>query len=354
MPRPPTVLQLGSLHAGESPSLLLFYHVPKTGGTTTREWLTRNAGVRAPRGAAVRLTSVVKYYEADCFFCLQFARLVSAGCTKERMHRCHNWRPYAAASFDSVHGDWRRSRLAVEFHAGSAGFYLEHVVPALPALRELYARHNGSVVSATLVREPVSFLFSSYYMWPPRPDKRRSDVTTPFPQWVGHAAGLQAGFFTTPSCTNSSRSGGQRSHCGCRAAARREALSTLSHFDVVGVTACLPSFMDAVEVAMRLPVDSALVRLQRRAYKGNATAGPMRAQPRCSECSRSDVLAWNWEALDAETRARTLRVASCDDELYSIAMRRMRRAYNAQRVEACVPPMVKWSASSAHERLRLR
>ena len=65
------------------PSLLLFYHVPKTGGSTMREWLLRNAGIRAS-GLPKRLDGYVRYYEAHCFMCLQFGSLFAdtATCRK--------------------------------------------------------------------------------------------------------------------------------------------------------------------------------------------------------------------------------------------------------------------------------
>ena len=69
--------------AARPPSLLLFYHVPKTGGSTMREWLLRNAGIRAS-GLPKRLDGYVRYYEAHCFMCLQFGSLFAdtATCRK--------------------------------------------------------------------------------------------------------------------------------------------------------------------------------------------------------------------------------------------------------------------------------
>ena len=60
------------------PALLIFYHVPKTGGSSAREWILRNSGVRA-RGLPARMHGLVRYYEARCFMCLQLAEALPVG-----------------------------------------------------------------------------------------------------------------------------------------------------------------------------------------------------------------------------------------------------------------------------------
>jgi len=151
-----------------------------------------------------------------------------AGCTQELLDRCRapsavSWRrrrsrlgrSRGAGNLDPVLDDWRSLRLAAEFHgADSDAFFLEAVLPSLPALRSLYAAHNGSFAAATLLREPIDYLFSAYRMWPPRTapsapssaaDASASSLrVTPFPTWVADASGLQAGSLVAPLCTRSS------------------------------------------------------------------------------------------------------------------------------------------------------
>jgi hypothetical protein len=315
----------------------MFYHIPKTGGSTVREWLLRNAGIRSPRGSKRRSGAVVRYYDASCFFCLQFPRMFSeVACPIALVQECRfRYTTHAAphGSFDAIKSNWREETVAVEFHAASASFFLKHVLPRMTLLRRLYLKHNGTIASATLVREPVSFLFSSFHMWPPRPEG--NSHVTPFTQWVIHARGLQVGFLTTPPCTNMSRAMGHYGVCDCSGAASREALGVLARIDIVGVTACLSVFLDAIERAMQMPADTPTVRLQRRAYKGNISAGPMRATPRCSDCSSKEVLAWTWDALDADARSNTLLSAGCDQQVYHEAVRRVQRQAHVSRFEAC-------------------
>ena len=159
---PASADQMMPASAEPAPRLLLFLHTPKTGGSTVREWLLRNAGIRAPPQAATRLSAVVRYYEVRCFFCMQFARLWPAAvCDLALRRHCQSWTP-RRRSFDSVRGDWRNASVAVELHAQSMDFYLATVAPRLPRLRALYARTNGVLTTATLVREPVDFLISFF------------------------------------------------------------------------------------------------------------------------------------------------------------------------------------------------
>lgn len=141
------------------PRLVAFYHVVKTGGTSTREWLLRNAGLRS-RGLPVRVHGFVRYYEAHCFYCLQLARSLqspSAGCNEKLVGRCRaEPRSRRPAAFDIRDGDWRKAgTLAVEFHGLSGDLFAEDVLPHAHELRRLYARSNGTCTFATVVRDPV-------------------------------------------------------------------------------------------------------------------------------------------------------------------------------------------------------
>ena len=363
------------------PSLLVYYHIPKTGGSSTREWLLRNAGVRA-RGLPARLNGIVRYYEAQCFFCLQLADALGAdsGCEQSVRRKCAGGFTKRPASFDFERGNWLTAgALAVEFHGPSEAIFIEHVLPRAHALRELYAKRNGTCKFATIIREPIDFLFSSYHMWPPRPLQQQSSkqrrlqrpqraaaagssttavaassangitaadadvaraVVVAFPRWVRSAPGLQTAFLTSPSCVAVSRADGHRNKCGSDPKAVGSAATALAQFDVVGVTACLSSFFDSVATAMRFsPPDTPSARHQRRARGGNASAGLLQAQPRCGDCSALENAAharWSWDGLSAVQRRTALEVASYDERIYRLALPRAAKEWPG--AAECNPP----------------
>lgn len=321
------------------PSLLLFFHVPKTGGSSVREILLRNAGVRSAWNASRRLSAVVRFWDAPCFVCLQFRGF--PGCDESLTAKCASWKPRVAppAYFNSSRDDWRTSQVAVEFHGGSHAFFTSHVLPHVGLLRREYAQLGGTVVTATVLREPISYLFSSYHMYPPLLPGRRPDGATPFPQWVAHAAGLQVGHML--NCTAVTPRGGMHSACGCAEAARTRAMGALARIDVVGLTSCLPSFLDAIEARMRWDPDPPQLRLQRRAARRSETLEPLHSRPPCGagHAPCQSVRRWTWDALNASSRSLTRRVAeACDAALYAEAARRARSDRGVGGEAACQPP----------------
>ena len=178
-----------------APSLLIFYHVPKTGGSTIREWILRNAGVRA-RGLPTRLRGFVRYYEARCFMCLQHGDVVecpekerrqcretaassrdrtwkpffdayredcvqphdqrthtcffSPTLRRRRRHRC--WRTRVCARATRVVGRALRLPLAVEFHGPSAGTFVRDVLPRARALRDI-SKCQGAALNTRPTRQ---------------------------------------------------------------------------------------------------------------------------------------------------------------------------------------------------------
>ena len=52
--------------------------------------------------------------------------------------------------------DWRTAAVAVEFHGYSKQRYWSTLLPALAQLRQRYAAANGTLRTATMLREPVS------------------------------------------------------------------------------------------------------------------------------------------------------------------------------------------------------
>ena len=161
--------------AQPGPSVVLLYHIEKTGGSAVMKWLKRQT--HAPS----RLAAVYSYSQTSCFFALH-ADLFPGMEPRWRDKLCGGAAPL----------DWRSSKVAVEFHSYSKGFFLRSVLPALGALRRRYAEANGTVVAVTSIREPASHLLSKYRMWPPRTADRTHAV--PLPAWLasGEAHSLQS------------------------------------------------------------------------------------------------------------------------------------------------------------------
>ena len=375
------------------PSLLVFYHIPKAGGSTVREWLLRNAGVRS-HGLPARLDGFVRYYEARCFVCMQLARslpghfddLCGAADARRELRACREDYSKGAkrlrpAAFDLLRRDWwNGGRLAVEFHGPTGESFIKGVLPHAAALRDLYARYNGTCTLVTVVREPVDLLFSSYHMWPPRSDasatdrdggtgaggggdasgggaaqhassggQSRGNGVVPFPNWVRGATGLQAGLLTSPSCVEISHTTGHRNRCGCDGAMAVAAREAVRRFDLVGVTSCLGAFFDLLEASATIgPVDAPRARLQRRASRGNISAGLIRSTPSCTDCTaveRAEHSRWRWEALTRQHQRATLHAAQCDQPLYNEALARVQAPLSSATLSigaptpaACNPP----------------
>ena len=65
------------------------------------------------------------------------------------------------------------------------------VEPALGRLRDMYASVGGTLVTATLVREPIAHLFSAWYMWPPLGGNETQPAD--FATWAEGTEAAQAG-----------------------------------------------------------------------------------------------------------------------------------------------------------------
>ena len=72
-----------ALDVAAPPALLMMYHIPKTGGSSVREWLLRNAGKLMPPSTNRRFTGVLRYYEARCFICRHYAQRLMASENKQ-------------------------------------------------------------------------------------------------------------------------------------------------------------------------------------------------------------------------------------------------------------------------------
>ena len=267
-----------------APSLLLLYHIEKTGGSSVFRWLQRQ--MREPP----RLSALFAYGQTSCFFALH-ADLFPKMAPRWRAKMCGG----------EVMPDWRTARVAVQFHAYSKGFFNDHVLPVLPQLRARYAALGGRVVSTTMLREPASYLFSKYMMWPPH-DRLTGHVMA-LPLWLPQAEGLQR--------TALLKAGPKAHTPGC--AGLDESRKRLRTFDLVGVTSCLTLLLATLEQAVGLPPDTARI--------SNVYARPQGWRGK----SGKEASGWTLESLraNATTRATLERVTRCDDTLYADALRRL-------------------------------
>ena len=319
------------------PSLLLFYHVPKTGGSTMREWLLRNAGIRAS-GLPKRLDGYVRYYEAHCFMCLQFGSLFADTATcrkhvKECSKQYGSSKPAVkAGGVNPLRIEWQSAgRLAVEFHGITEKHFVLEVLPRLAQLRRLYVKRGGTCSALTLSRDPIDLYFSNYHMWPPR---LREGLVIPFPQYLASVRGLLTSSFVQPDCWAAGKGHLEASatrrrrelRCGCDASRAELARANLKRFDFVGLTSCLnPSVFLAAEALLRLPPERTVTHaLRRMSRHGNVSLGFIRSKPTCTDCTATTTgqhRVWTWHTLNASTQAdvRTA-AAACDDAVHAEAM----------------------------------
>ena len=158
------------------PTLLLFAHVEKTGGTSVRDWLQG----RARKG---EIDLFVPYRYARCFMLHRFHASVSATRTDrgtcgvrfvrhfDRAFHRHGGVVSRGRNASAV--NWWTSRIAIEFHGDLAlGFFAGRLLGSLSALRQRYAQRQGELLAFTLLREPSEHLASSFRFWPPCRDRQ--------------------------------------------------------------------------------------------------------------------------------------------------------------------------------------
>ena len=298
-----------------APSLLLLYHIEKTGGSSVFRWLQRQ--MREPP----RLSALFAYGQTSCFFAMH----------ADLFHKMSpRWRAKMCGGEEMP--DWRTARVAVQFHAYSKGFFNDHVLPVLPQLRARYAALGGRVVTTTMLREPASYLFSKYIMWPPH-DKSTGHVME-LPRWLPQAEGLQR---------TALLKAGPRAHTpGCPASGPtglEESRARLRTFDLVGVTSCLTLLLAALEQAVGLPPDVARIsNVYARPQGWRGKSGMEVASGGTLESLRAN----------ATTRAMLERVTRCDDTLYADALRRLppRAAFASHTNATCTADA--WLATHPH------
>tara|TARA_B110001452_G_scaffold51052_1_gene39006 strand:- start:60 stop:881 length:822 start_codon:yes stop_codon:yes gene_type:complete len=244
-----------------------------------------------------RFTALFAYGQTACFFALH-ADLFPQMKPKWRASKC--------GGDDALMPDWRHSRVAVQFHSYSKGFFNDNVLPVMPQLRARYAALGGHVVATTVLREPSSYIFSKYMMWPPH------DTTghvMSLPDWLPQAEGFQR---------TSLLKAGPRAHTpGCEGLEQSRA--RLRVFDIVGVTSCLPLLLAALEQSVGLPRDP--LRM------ANVYARPQGWGGKSGHEAHEHGWTMDKIKANASTRATLERVTRCDNHLYADILHRLSPRY---------------------------
>ena len=247
------------------PAALLFLHVEKTGGTAVRNWLERQS-----KGRQGRLQLV----GPECF-----ASLLHGG----RGASCDLPPPLPLNS----------SVTAVEYHGQKRDFWTH-----MHASREHYRdTWGGRLLSATLVRDPLSHLLSVYRYWPP---PARGGGTEPLHSWLGGATSFQT--LAIARGISADRAHGRDGVCS---RLTQEAAERLSEVDVAAPMECLAAFLALVEEGLGLAHQPAV-------QPAHAQAAAARARDRGS---------WNETLLRVPSvRAAAEAAAACDRSLYESAV----------------------------------
>lgn len=261
------------------------------------KWLHR---IARSKDAPAELTLLFDFTHTACFLAM-FPELF--------VNFKEHWDPRRCTA--TTLPDWRHAAVAVEFHAYSRKRYWDVMYPMLTELRKRYGSANGSLRTATVVREPVHHTISAYHMWPPVIKVGRVKHARTLTEWLPRAVGLQAGALTLHSWPHVLR--GFHSEKGCSQidlATRR-----LASFDLVGVTECLFAFVRHVAHSFLWEARSAeqvlSIALAKKPH-GVTKGGTLWREAR----------EWQLDTLNASTSSKLHATAQCDRSLYLAVLQR--------------------------------
>jgi hypothetical protein len=347
------------------PTLLLILHMAKTGGTTLTTLISGYSWgpvkvARETSGVRLRLPLLIPSGGHACFL-----HLFPSIFPRARRHAQGKSAQQCASRFPKLAApsSWSRHDLAVEFHTTQdlEAFWRE-VEPALPALRMLYAAHNGTLLTTTSVRDAASVIRSTYKMWPPiipesSPEVQQlpAGVTStsgpfqgrvlPFSYYLETREEMATGPLTkalladhrrdvwgrqrlpfSPGKSSKHRagsissSGGSAGAFNCTTAVRAAARRRLHAFDIVGVTECTRHYWRQLGARLGWSnlVDEDIMDAAEARGKGVVAPGfDQNAQP----LIRAFVQASADEELSPAATAALSRAASCDAPLHADGIR---------------------------------
>ena len=306
-----------------APWLLLFVHIERTGGTSLQTWLQQ-------RASTGDLDLYVPPRVAECFLVERFPAAFNAtqgttcGTHSEGLDRACISRGRNASTVD-----WRKSRIAVALGIHADASFLRRVLPSLGQLRERYAERHGTVLTLTLVREPLAFMASAIRTRAPCHEADPARLRACIAALADTAAGV-AGAQSRRLALLQPRSawsatapprpwpwhdtGAHRDGCSETASAGQAALAAL---DLAAPTGCLLPLLRTVasQLGLRVPrrVPHKAAPSQRHQAASSSTAAP--ALERSLARARPSA-----ESAAAPAHA----AAECDRPLYDEAIRRAR------------------------------
>ena len=253
-----------------------------------------------------QLTSLFDFAQTSCFLAI-FPAVFPKHTAGWEQRRCSAPAP----------PEWRTSALAVEFHGYTRKRYWEVVAPALRELRALYSGAGGTLLTATMMREPYGHLLSTFHMWPPYQRKARGapKVVTPLLEWLPHAHALQAGSLLGASYMHQ-RTGwskGMINPQGCAVLA--EARRRLATFDLVGRTAALRDLALALESGLGWRRDEGRLRLALQQALKHKPHGVRMGGPLWRAARR-----WQLGSLSPAESAAVANATRCDAVLFADAV----------------------------------
>ena len=313
------------------PTVLIIYHVSKTGGTALTRLLEGWSWSDVKQKHSLRSLRTPFFIDKGydrCFFAL-FPTIfpeVQKALTLNHCAAKPRFRPLLKA-------DWRTYDIAVEFHGPSLKVYWDVFEPRLQQLRLLYAGYGGTVVTTTATREPKTLIRSTYKMWPPH---------IPVSKWAKHATdhpkAMERGRMVTiksfedtivglegPSTGTLARqllpkySGHPFGNFNCSREVQEDARRRLNSFDVVGITECTTQYWRALGHRLNWSVftDEEIMAAAQKKTK-NDWYKPAESNP--------EFRAFVEETADEELSPRGVealaRAASCDAPLHSDGMRK--------------------------------
>mmetsp|Transcript_10037 Transcript_10037/g.31794 ORF Transcript_10037/g.31794 Transcript_10037/m.31794 type:complete len:376 (-) Transcript_10037:126-1253(-) len=304
------------------PRALIFFHVPKCGGTTVVRWMTRHN----PE-FTLKLSSTMS--TARLFLSLHSDIFSATGSSlhARRENKSLEW-PASAGPRPR----WEEASVGVEVHSQHA--WVWHRIEAkLQPLRERYARVNGRLLTLILLRPPEAQLPSLYRQQPP---VNKSGGLVSFREWLPCNRGLMTRALIAgdtdmlPALAEESlRSRGNRPgacrpdaghkmfypdqmhgpriaaySCPSRATARAKA--HLHAFDVWGLTEDIPGALQSVRTALFGAPLNMTLRVARTRYAiGTDVQSAKLADARIKE-----------ELEEPETQATMQAVVDCDRPLW--------------------------------------
>ena len=341
----------GGAHLAEKPqcSLMIFLHMEKTGGSSVVKLLTEYE----KRGELQFFNQACGWWQFVGQYMEQYRREMGkkhgrAGARQRRLgHQMpQDWKldktfTDRKAPCLPTAPDWRRQRLAVQFHGLVPLMYFhDEILPMLADLRALYASAGCKLVVFTILREPVAREISFYRHF-------RDGIGVSLDEWFAHDCTARLcseyptwrerlkrgevqpeGFwgrdnaqsrallgwpdvqprFSATQAQNGERGDNAANAAWCGPAVQAEAAAVLAQVDIVGTIESFDASLLLLWEAIGVPP-----------HLGNALG----VSKVLAQTYDADKAKWKVPNLPAATKAKFDLYTKCDAAAYAVAVRRM-------------------------------